>query len=407
MAHGIPLIIAESPIKGIACDQTGIRAIGINGVWGACVENDCGFYVIRADLQKALDWRGRQVYLAFDADWLFKPEVRQALIRTFLVLSAQGAQVLLLSWDPDQGKGIDDFLTNQTKSNGISAAEVLKDLVAGAKRFIDVIDPSALNLALVQTEFGRVLIPSLLRDQLIKQLARALDVCTEALREACSDPPQARPELSFAANYEPWPDHVDAEGLLGEIMLRINKEVIIEQHQLLVCGLWVMLSWIHPQMDFSPIVYITGPTLECGKTTLLNAIGKMVKRPAKTANVSAAAIYRLSELYHPTFLMDEAQDQLKNQDFWLVIKSGHAPGEYAIRCNPNTNNPEAFDVFCPKLLADIGRAGAQIMSRSIIIEMERKDGERDRSVRESDPAFVEIRRKLARWGQRRRRSAPV
>ena len=58
---------------------------------------------------------------------------------------------------------------------------------------------------------------------------------------------------------------------------------------------------------------------------------------AKTANVSAAAIYRLSELYHPTFLMDEAQDQLKNQDFWLVIKSGHAPGEYAIRCNPNTN----------------------------------------------------------------------
>jgi len=171
LAHGIPLIIAESPIKGIACDQTGIRAIGINGVWGACVENDCGFYVIRADLQKALDWRGRQVYLAFDADWLFKPEVRQALIRTFLVLSAQGAQVLLLSWDPDQGKGIDDFLTNQTKSNGISAAEVLKDLVAGAKRFIDVIDPSALNLALVQTEFGRVLIPSLLRDQLIKQLA--------------------------------------------------------------------------------------------------------------------------------------------------------------------------------------------------------------------------------------------
>ena len=230
---------------------------------------------------------------------------------------------------------------------------------------------------------------------------------TEALREACSDPPQARPELSFAANYEPWPDHVDAEGLLGEIMLRINKEVIIEQHQLLVCGLWVMLSWIHPQMDFSPIVYITGPTLECGKTTLLNAIGKMVKRPAKTANVSAAAIYRLSELYHPTFLMDEAQDQLKNQDFWLVIKSGHAPGEYAIRCNPNTNEPEAFDVFCPKLLAGIGRAGAQIMSRSIIIEMERKDGERDRSVRESDPAFVEIRRKLARWGQRRRRSAPV
>lgn len=397
LAHGIPIIIAESPIKAIACDQCGLRAIGINGVWGASVQNECGFYLIRSDLGNALDWRGRQAYLAFDADWLIKPEVRQALIRTFFVLSAQGAQVFLLSWDPLQGKGIDDYLANQTESNGSSAADALKALVAGAKLFIDLIDPSPLNLALVQTEFGRVLIPSLLRDQLIKGLARVLDVRVEALREACSVPPQAKPELSFAANYEPWPDPVDAEELLNQIMGRINKEVTIETRQVLVCGLWVMLTWVHPQMDFSPMLYITGPTLECGKTTLLNAIGKMVRRPAKTANVSAAAIYRLSELYHPTFLMDEAQDQLKNQDFWLVIKSGHAPGEYAIRCNPNSFEPEPFDVFCPKLLAGIGRANAQIMSRSIIIEMERKDGQRDRSLKESDPAFVEIRRKLARW----------
>ena len=196
------------------------------------------------------------------------------------------------------------------------------------------------------------------------------------MSELISGPAKPKPELSFAANYEPWFEPVDAEELFNEIMLRIGKEVSIELHQLWVCGLWVMFTWIHSQMDFSPILYVTGPTMECGKTTLLNAVGKMVRRPAKTANVSAAAIYRL--LFHPSLLMDEAQDQLNDRDFWLVIKSGHTPGEYAIRCNPNTNEPEAFDVFCPKLLAGIGRANAQIMSRSIIIEMERKDGERDR-----------------------------
>jgi len=95
--------------------------------------------------------------------------------------------------------------------------------------------------------------------------------------------------------------------------------------------------------------------------------------------------------------MDEAQDQLKNPELCLVIKAGHTPGEYAMRCNANTNDPEAFDVFCPKLLAGIGRTNAQIMSRSIIIEMERRTGQCDRSVQESDPIFVEIRRKLARW----------
>lgn len=397
LAHGKPIIIAESPIKAIACDQTGIRTIGINGVWGASVKNEYDFYVIRADLQKALDWRGRQVYLAFDADWIINPEVRQALIRTFLVLSAQGAEIFLLSWDLAQGNGIDDHLADKTKSNATRAAAVLMDLVGGAKPFIDAINPSPLNLALIQTEFGRALIPSLLRDQLIKQLAKALDVRAEALREACSGPAKAKPELSFAASYEPWPDPVDAVALLNEIMVRIDTEVTLERHQLLVCSLAVMMTWIHQKLEFSPIIYITGPTKECGKTTLLNAMGKMVMRPVKTSNVSPPSIFRLSELYHPTFLMDEAQDQLNNQDFCLVIKSGHMPGDYAIRCDANTNDPQAFDVFCPKLLAGIGRANGQIMSRSIIIEMERRDGERDRSTRESDPAFVEIRRKLARW----------
>jgi putative DNA primase/helicase len=303
-----------------------------------------------------------------------------------------------LSWDPDQGKGIDDFLLNQAKSNGQCKPEdVLKDLLAGAKPFIETIKALPLDLALVNSELQKVLIPELLGEQLIKQLAKALDVRAEVLRELFAGPAKPKPKLSFAANYEPWHEPVDGEKLLNDVMVRIDKEATIEQHQLWVCGLWVMFTWVHPRMDFSPILYVTGPSIECGKTTILNVVGKMVRRPVRTSNVSAAAMFRLSELYRPTLLMDEAQDQLKNPEFWLVIKSGHAPGEYAIRCNPNTNDPEAFDVFCPKLLASIGRANGQIMSRSIVVEMERRAGERDRSVKESDPVFVEIRRKLARW----------
>jgi putative DNA primase/helicase len=117
----------------------------------------------------------------------------------------------------------------------------------------------------------------------------------------------------------------------------------------------------------------------------------------KTSNVSSAAIFRLSELHHPTFLMDEAQDQLKNEDFCLVIKSGHTSGDVAIRCDPNTNEPLTFDVFCPKVLAGIGRANGQIMSRSVLIEMGRRDGQTDRGTKQDDPIFIAIRRKLARW----------
>ena len=91
--------------------------------------------------------------------------------------------------------------------------------------------------------------------------------------------------LDPVADYEPWPVPIDAEELFDEIMVRIRKEVIIEQHQLWVCGLWVMFSWVHPQMEFSPILYVTGPTMECGKTTLLNVIGKMVKPRAAPTRI--------------------------------------------------------------------------------------------------------------------------
>jgi len=390
------LIVTEGPIKAMAVTLAGYDAIGLNGVWcAASPKNGDDPLCLRPELE-SLRLLGSKVCLAFDADQTTKPEVRQALIRLYLLLTGAGAEVYqLTTWDLEQGKGIDDYLVAQGAER---SAETLEILVSAAKPFSETLSSATpLDAYLLQKELPLIEFGTIVRDQLVKQLAQALGVRSEVLRELLSGPVKAKPELDFAANYEPWPQPVDAEELFNEIMVRIGKEVTIEPYQLWVCGLWVMFTWIHPQMDFSPILYVTGPTMECGKTTLLNVIGKMVKRPAKTANVSAAAVYRLSELYHPSLLMDEAQDQLNDRDFWLVIKSGHTPGEYAIRCNPNTSEPEAFDVFCPKLLAGIGRAGAQIMSRSIIIEMERKDGERDRSVRESDPAFIEIRRKLARW----------
>ena len=390
-----PIVISEGPVKALVLCQAGIPAIGLNGVWMGLAKNGDGMFCLRSELI-ALKWLGRRAYLGFDADQNSKPEVLQALIRTAFAFNSVGAQLFQLTSWPEEQKGIDDYLAKQAGTDPVKQKECLDALMSCAQPFFATLRP--FMLPLVEKELGRVAMSPAQRSQLCKQLAGPLDVRAGALEEGSFlTAEKSNPELSFAANYEPWPEPVDAEELLGEIMVRIGREVTIEPHQLWVCGLWVMFSWVHPKMDFSPILYVTGPTMECGKTTLLNAIGKMVKRPAKTANVSAAAIYRLSEVYHPTFLMDEAQDQLKNQDFWLVIKSGHAPGECAIRCNPNTSEPEAFDVFCPKLLAGIARAGSQIMSRSIIIEMERKDGERDRSAKESDPAFVETRRKLARW----------
>ena len=35
--------------------------------------------------------------------------------------------------------------------------------------------------------------------------------------------------MSYAAKYEPWPDKVDAKKLLAAIVIRIDKEALIEE----------------------------------------------------------------------------------------------------------------------------------------------------------------------------------
>jgi hypothetical protein len=392
-----PLVITEGPFKAMVITQAGYDAIGLNGVWCAANAKTNGddSLTLRPELA-SLPWLGRKTYLAFDADLSINPGVRQALIRLYLLLVNAGAEVYQTTWPLEEGKGIDDYLA----AHGAERIEkTFVALISAAKPFGQTLSATLLDAHLVQKELPKVQFGSLVLEQITKQLAKALDVRVDELRTLASGPAKPKPELSFAANYEPWPDPVDAEELFNEIMVRIGKEAIIESHQLWACALWVMFTWVHQRMEFSPILYIIAPTLECGKTSLLTVIGKMVRRPLKTANASPASVYRLSELYHPTFLMDEAHDRLKDPDFWLVMKAGHATEDFAVRCDPSSFEPRIFDVFCPKLLAAIGRANSQIMSRSIIIEMERREAKLERSTKASDSVFVQIQKKLARWAQ--------
>jgi hypothetical protein len=185
LPYGQPAIISEGPIKAMICFAAGFATIGINGVWGAGVKNSQGLYVIPAILQNVLDWRGRKVYLAFDADYTVNPGVRHAMIRLFFVLSVAGAEVFqLTNWDVTQGKGIDDYLVNQLHTNGQSKAEdVLQRLMSSATPFIDNIKPTSLDLDLVCSELQNVYIPGLLREQFCRPLAQRLGVRIDELRK--------------------------------------------------------------------------------------------------------------------------------------------------------------------------------------------------------------------------------
>jgi hypothetical protein len=111
------LFITEGPVKTLVLLQAGFNAIGLNGVWGTQDKAYDGSSMLRQELL-ALSIHSRKVYLALDVDTASDPHIRHAEIRLFFLLRATGAQVYQLSsWQPRQGKGIDDFLVNRTEES--------------------------------------------------------------------------------------------------------------------------------------------------------------------------------------------------------------------------------------------------------------------------------------------------
>jgi putative DNA primase/helicase len=119
------------------------------------------------------------------------------------------------------------------------------------------------------------------------------------------------------------------------------------------------------------------------------------------SSISTAAIYRVIELLHPTLLIDEVDLWIKSNDEARgILNSGHTRGgAYVVRCNADSNEPERFSTWAPKVLSGIGELPDTLADRSIVIKLERREPKQKIiKVRDADPAqFMQVRQKLARW----------
>jgi hypothetical protein len=198
-----------------------------------------------------------------------------------------------------------------------------------------------------------------------------------------------------------WEHPVDAVALFGEIETRILHHIAMPRHLAFVCAVWVGFSWIHGHAVYSPILLVTSPERDSGKSTLLAVLCFMVRRGLQSVSISPAALYRSIEKWQPTFAIDEA-DKLfvDNPDLWQVINSGWTRGQGIVRCDPDTNEPRRFSTFCPKAIAMKGKdAPDTILSRSIQIIQSRRTREEPIAHFDhvDDADFIRIRSQLARW----------
>jgi putative DNA primase/helicase len=196
--------------------------------------------------------------------------------------------------------------------------------------------------------------------------------------------------------------------LLNDLVSILRRFVILSPHAAETLALWILHTYAYQLRDVSTYIGIESPGKGCGKTTLLRVLGKLVRKPVSTANVSPSALFRVIEELQPTLLIDEADTFLRNNDELRgILNAGYTPDTaFVLRavsesssssssCSSSTdsdvlfasaNNPSIhqsitpppgsgfrqFSTWCPKAIAMIGRLPETLGDRCIIIRMQKK-----------------------------------
>ena len=204
--------------------------------------------------------------------------------------------------------------------------------------------------------------------------------------------------LQFIAP-EPWPEPVDGAELLSEMAAAIRKHVVMADHCRDTTALWTLHTYLIDRFLVTPRLGIRSPTKRCGKTTLLDVLGRLVARPLPTTSVTSAAIFRVVERDQPTLLIDEADTFLYENDELRGVLNGNRKGSRVLRTVGEDYEPRSFSTYSACAIAVIGALPDTLHDRSVVVDLKRRfPSEPIESFRLDRTGHLDVfARKAARW----------
>lgn len=168
----------------------------------------------------------------------------------------------------------------------------------------------------------------------------------------------------------------DGAGLVRAVEEFILGFVSLPAHTALPVALWCMGTHCYTLFEAFAYLAVTSPTKGCGKTRFLEVLELVVKDPLRMANTSEAVLFRALHKFAPTLLFDEAETLRGKGDraesLRGILNAGNRRDAIVVRCQPNTFEPQRFNVYGPKVVAGIGAHPDTITDRSIVIAMQKK-----------------------------------
>src|SRR5260221_4341472 len=224
---------------------------------------------------------------------------------------------------------------------------------------------------------------------------------------------------------EPWQEPVAGRALLDEQKQYLQRYVVMPKWVAQTVPLWNVHTYAFELRSVSSYLGIESPVKECGKTTLMTLISKLVNRPEVASNISSPAFYRAIEELRPTLLIDEADTLLPgNTQLRGILNSGYTREmAYVLRVTSERvecqsvgaserdkrgSRPPSrsyggtrlarYSCWGPKAIAQIGHLPDTLRSRCIIIRMQKKMSQEEcEPFREDKPLLERLRRQCARF----------
>lgn len=242
-------------------------------------------------------------------------------------------------------------------------------------------------------------------DRLRKSEAERLGVSVVALdREVKAHRSQHKEAAGEAAIFREislWPEEVAPGALLDELAATFRRYAVLPEHADTALALWVAFSWCIDHVDVAPILALTSPEKQCGKTTVLDLTSRLARRALPTANITPASLFRAIETWQPSMIIDEADTFLRESDELRgVLNSGHTRATaFVIRTVGDDHEPRRFNTWGAKAIALIGKMADTLQDRSITIALRRKlPGEKTEKLRHADKRqFEDLQSRLARF----------
>jgi len=161
---------------------------------------------------------------------------------------------------------------------------------------------------------------------------------------------------------EPWTEPVDLADLLAELEAHFTRHAVLPDHGGVILALWAAHTWVFETGPITPRLAVTSPQKGCGKSTVLDLLALVVRRPFEASHSTTAALFRVIETARPTLLLDEADTYLgDNEELRGVLNAGHHDRGRVARAVPVGDDFEAraFHVFAPVAIAAIGGCPAR------------------------------------------------